>query len=318
MRPHNYLAATITALAFLTGVAEAHEERDRGPEDRNTRACHKISYEGLGAMPSRKEALPFAAELFTSHETSQRVVAIHPSGKELFFTRIGPPIPRIMRSVFENGRWQEPTVASFSDVGVNLEPSISPDGRTLYFVSTRPPSKGTDIWKVERTRDGWGTPTRLSDAINTDAYEFHPQVDAAGDLYFATDGRTDSYGDADLYVSKFENGEYLPAQNLGPQINTAAREWDAYVSPDDSYMLFKSNRPGGYGGMDIYISEHKRGTWTTPRNAGPAVNTELDDDTGDVTPDGRFLIFARSQPGAEFWDMYWIDLRAILHRNRRN
>jgi len=188
----------------------------------------------------------------------------------------------------------------------------------LYFVSTRPPSKGTDIWETQRLTTGWSEPVRLGDAINTDAYEFHPQVVANGDLYFAAIGRSDSYGDADLYVSKFQNGTYSPAENLGPRINSSAAEWDAYVNPLNEYLIFKSNRPGGYGGMDMYISLREGDVWSMPRNLGTVINTSDDDDSGDVTPDGRYLIFARSKPGVELWQPYWIDMQLCCRRNRIN
>jgi WD40 repeat protein len=270
-----------------------------------------IRYDGLGSVPGNKVALPFGAEILPLPESAERVVAFHPDGKELFFTRLAAPIPQIMRSIFRDGKWQAPEPAPFSDLGVNVEPSISPDGRSLYFVSTRPPSRGTDIWKVDRTDSGWSQPVRLSDVINTAGNEWHPQVIANGDLYFAADDRSDSRGDADLYVSKFEHGEYHPAQNLGPNINTAAADWDGYVDPRGKYLIFKSNRPGGFGGLDMYISRFEQGAWGPAKNLGPAINTAADEDSGDVTPDGRFLIFARRASSAAPWALYWLDAKVL-------
>lgn len=239
------------------------------------------------------------------------MVAISPDGRELFFTQLGPLGPQIMQSLFQKGRWQKATPASFSDIGINTEPSFSPDGQTLYFVSNRPPARGTDIWKVERSSPGWGAPELLAGTVNSAGDEWHPQATANGDLYFAAANRTDGQGDADLYVSRFKNGSYSPAQNLGPRINTAAAEWDAYVSPAGDDLIFKSNRPGGLGGMDIYLSSREGGSWSVPRNAGSAVNTADDEDSGEVTPDGRYLMYARSKPHAQFWKMYWIATKAI-------
>lgn len=270
------------------------------------------SYEGLGTPPGVDQALPFGAGLISFPETNERVAAIDPKGGELFFTLLGASGPQIMRSVYKDGRWQSPTLAGFSNIGVNTEPSFSPDGRTLYFVSTRPPSKGTDIWKVERTDGGWSEPVRLSNAVNGDGYEWHPQVISNGDLYFAAEDRPDSLGGADLYMARFDAGGYLPAKNLGPDINTAANEWDGYVGPSGDYLIFKSNRPGGYGGLDLYISLRAANSWSAPRNLGPAINTADDEDAAEVTPDGHYLTFARSKLGTQMWDMYWIATRAIL------
>jgi Tol biopolymer transport system component len=270
-----------------------------------------LRYDGLGARPGEAKALPFGPELIPSAEPSHRVVAFDPGGRELLFTRLGPPGPQIMQSLYRDGKWQAPTLAPFSNIGFNVEPSFSPDGRTLYFVSNRPPSKGTDIWKVERSGDGWSDPVRLGDAVNGDGYDWHPQVTANGDLYFAAEDRKDSLGGADLYVARFVDGAYLPAENLGPQINTAANEWDGYLTPSGDTLIFKSNRPGGYGGLDLYISERRAEAWSTPLNLGPLINTAADEDAGEITPDGRYLTFARSLAGASLWNMMWIDTRAI-------
>lgn len=304
------LGLTIAALAAAASPKKHGAQSSKGHNKDDN--CFSIHYDGLGALPGKEQALPFAEGLISVPEETQRAIAIRPDGKELFFMSRGTSGPQIMQSLYLDGQWQPPTRASFSNIGFNAEPSISPDGHTLYFVSTRPPSKGTDIWKTERINNEWSEPVHLSDAVNSDAYEFHPQAVANGDVYFAAAGRSDSHGDADLYVSKFQNGTYLPAQNLGTQINTSAAEWDPYVSPSNDYMIFKSNRPGGYGAMDMYISMREGDSWTTPRNLGPVINTADDDDSGDVTPDGRYLIFARSKPGKELWKLYWIDMRAVL------
>lgn len=308
----NILLLGMAIATYPAAASQKKHSRLTSNDDIKINACNPIHYDGLGRLPGAEQALPFGEGIISFAEKSQRVIAIHPDGKELFFMVRDTSGPQIMRSLYLNGRWQPAIQASFSNVGFNAEPSISPDGHTLYFVSTRPPSKGTDIWKTERVDKEWSEPVRLSDAINSDAYEFHPQVVANGNLYFASIGRSDSHGDADLYVSRFQNGTYLPAENLGAQINTSAAEWDAYVSPSNDYMIFKSNRSGGYGGMDMYISTREGDKWTTPRNIGPTINTADDDDSGDVTPDGRFLIFARSKPGAESWQPYWINMHAVV------
>jgi Tol biopolymer transport system component len=309
----------LLGLWVVAPAAVCEEERDTGCRtshevaDARRGECHRqsIQYDGLGPLPGRKTALPFGRGLISFPESNERVVAIHPGGKELFYTGFGPRGPQIMQSLYRNGRWQPAGIAPFSDAGFNVEPSISPDGNTLFFISTRPPSRGTDIWAVKRAHGRWGSPMPLSDAVNSDGFEWHPQVIANGNLYFAAEDRSDSFGGPDLYVATFENGQHLPAENLGPTVNTRYREWDGHVSPDGSYLIFKSDRPGGYGGLDMYLSRNSRRSWSVPRNLGSAINTADDEDAGDVTPDGCFLVFARSPPGAQSWDLYWIDAGAL-------
>lgn len=312
----NKSMALFCLLALGTGGA-AQSLAKKGDADGPTIAIRssgrlvcELRYDGLGSPP-KGSAVPFGLGVISTRETNQRVVAVDPRGEVLFFTLIGATGPQILESRYRNGGWQKPAVAPFSNIGINTEPSFSPDGRTLYFVSTRPPSQGTDIWKVERTSAGWGEPVRLGAPVNGAGLEWHPQATANGDLYFASDDPGRGIGDADLYVARFRDGAYLPAENLGPQINTSAAEWDGYVNPSGDYLIFKSNRPGGYGGLDIYISERSAAGWSAPRNLGPLINTAGDEDTGEVTPDGRYMTFARSTTEPKAWAMYWVDMKMV-------
>ena len=272
-------------------------------------AMDSIDYKAFGGpLPKKDSAIPFASGLITSPTTAERVVTISPNGSELFFTRIGDQGPRIYRSAYRNRSWQAAELASFSVNTVDTEPSISPDGKKLFFISATAEYPSPDIWVSQRSNNAWGTPTRLGDNVNTSGEEWHPSVSANGDLYFAST-KAGGSGSADLYFSKFENGNYTMNENLGAVINTAYNEWDPYISPDGKYIIFKSDRPGGFGGMDMYITLKKNGNWTTPQNLGAAINTEINDDAGDVTPDGKYLIFARMSPGVT--DVYWIDMDAL-------
>lgn len=272
-----------------------------------------LRYDALGTAPDARTALPFGVDLLSSPGTRERTVALRPDGRELFYTLLAAG-PQIMQSSFRDGRWQPPVRATFSDDGFNTEPSFAPDGRTLFFVSTRPPGRGTDIWKVERSGAGWSEPIHLDGAVNGDGHEWHPQSTANGDLYFAATDRADSLGDADLYVAKRRGDAYLPARNLGSPVNTSGAEWDPYVSPSGSFLIFKTDRAGGHGGRDLWLSKRRAGAWTPPRNLGGAINTADDEDAAELTPDGRFLIFGRSKPGAEAWKLYWIDARGLVPR----
>lgn len=270
---------------------------------------HPIDYKALcGNLPKKDSAILFAAGLISFPNTRERVVAIAPDGTELFFTRLGNQGPRIYRSVYRDRKWQEAELASFSVNNIATEPFISPDGNKLFFVSARAESPSPDIWMSVKENNIWGSPTRLGETINTSGEEWHPSVSANGDLYFAST-KAGGSGNADLYFSKYVNGAFTANHNLGNVLNTAYNEWDPYISPDGKYMIFKSDRPGGLGGMDMYISLKKNGKWTTPQNLGAPINTAIDDDAGDVTPDGKYLIFARESIGV--MDVYWIRTDAL-------
>ena len=99
------------------------------------------------------------------------------------------------------------------------------------------------------------------------------------------------FGKADLNFSKFENNKYVYCENLDSIINTEYNEWDPFISPDNMYLIFKSDRPGGYGQYDMYVSLMIDNKWTIPKNLGLSINTLIEDDTGNVTPDGKYFTF---------------------------
>ncbi|NQU85529.1 MAG: PD40 domain-containing protein [Mariniphaga sp.] len=268
-----------------------------------------IDYKGLGELPVGKKVTEFAPGLITKSETFERVVAFNPDGSELFFSTVeeGFSNQRILISKYVNGKWKEPEIAEFSKEYNCAEPFISPNGKQLFFVSNRPPGNGWDfdIWMAQRINDGWSEPKRLNENINTNEGEWHPAVSSRGDLYFAS-ARKGGLGNGDLYIAKIENGNYSKSENIGAILNTEHNEWDPYIDPKGRYIIFKSDRPGGYGHMDMYISLWKNNKWSEPKNLGPLINTKYMDDTGDVTPDGKYLIFARRN-NWDFMNIYWIE-----------
>lgn len=315
------LALACLTLFSVAGCGSA-EHSATAPDTRPCTACTpavsfaalhgngKLDYAGLGALPTGDAAALFGPAFVSLPTTFDRAAAFSPNNDELLFTRLTASGPVIMRSAFRDREWRAPELAPFSDVGFNLEPAFSPDGNTLFFVSTRPPSRASDIWMMRRTSQGWSVPTLLSDSVNSDGFEFHPSAARNGDLYFAVNGKSGGQGQADLYLSRWREGRYLPAENLGAAVNSPYNDWDPYVSPRGDYLLFHSNRPGGYGAVDVYVSRREHGGWTAPVNLGPRVNTKDYDASPYVTPDGRYLVFTRTDQ-ATYMDLYWIDTRAF-------
>ena len=163
----------------------------------------------------------------------------------------------LYESRLENGVWSEAEPLPFNSKDYSCgHGALSADGNTLYFASDMPGGKGqTDLYKVKRNADGsWGTPERLSDAINTEGKEMFPSIsDDGAYLFFASDGLP-GLGGLDVFAVKL-NGEGEPEGdpvNLGSQINGSADDFAlVYRSArDDGY--FSSNREGGKGDDDIY------------------------------------------------------------------
>lgn len=207
--------------------------------------------------------------------------AFTPDGKIVFFTR---RVDRkgneaIMFSRFENGKWTTPQIAEFSGKFYDKEPFVSPDGKRIFFASTRPNGRDEkanfDIWMVEKTGSGWSGAKNLGANVNSSGYDNYPSVAADGTLYFASvrgDGRKDN----DLYRSRLAGGEYQKAENLGAAINTNTTEADPFIAPDQSYLIVCSDRPGSESEEgDLYISFNQSGTWTAPQSLGKIVNTTV-------------------------------------------
>ena len=155
--------------------------------------------------------------------------AFVPDGKSVYFTRRNASAATILKSTFANGHWLKPTVASFSGQWRDLEPAMAPDGTYLIFASNRPsieggraldgnyngkirPAAGGNLWRVDHKGDGWGIPTRLSDAINQSTAVFSPSVAANGNLYFMR--WVEETGGFHLFRSRYESGHYLAAERV--------------------------------------------------------------------------------------------------------
>jgi len=105
-------------------------------------------------------------------------------------------------------------------------------------------------------------------------------------------------------------GRGTPPESLGREVHSEFREFDPFIAPGESYVIFASTRPGGLGGPDLYISfRNARGEWDEPKNMGPSVNSAASDYTPILSPDGRSLFFTSSREGQD--DIFWIDAGVI-------
>jgi outer membrane protein OmpA-like peptidoglycan-associated protein/Tol biopolymer transport system component len=174
-------------------------------------------------------------------------------------------------------------------------PIISADGNMLIFTSNRGEGiKGQphaeDIYVSYKKGGAWGEPKMLGPTINSD------QNDAAASL--SPDGKTmflySEEGAGDIYSSTFDGKEWGKPAPLNKNINTA-QYWEtcASVSPDGKKLYFASNRPGGYGELDIYVSDlDGKGQWGKGTNLGPLINTPGNDDSPYIHFDGATLYFS--------------------------
>jgi dipeptidyl aminopeptidase/acylaminoacyl peptidase len=269
------------------------------------------TYARAGAVTEGPEPQVFAeGTVSTGHEFA---LTFTPDMKEAYFTRTFPDkkINHIMRTELKDGRWQGPTLISFSnDQWSDLDPALSPDGRRLFFVSTRPApgaqdtkSRNMDIWYADRSGRDWGQPQYL-EHVNSPGKEGSPTVSEDSTLCFFSDrGRAANANS--IYCSELRKGGYSEPKKLGPEINSETSDTSPFLSADGNTLLFYSTRPGGYGQADLYVSFRRNHQWSPAKNLGPIVNTGEWEYNPVVSPDGKILYFGRKG------SIYWIPVEAL-------
>lgn len=235
-------------------------------------------------------------------------------------------------------------MAPFAGRYADLEPVFSAGGDTLYFASNRPVKEGGalkdfDIWMVRREKGGWGSPVRLDTVINTSRDEFYPSIARNGNLYF-TRVMENGKGKEDIVVSEWKDGRYQAPYSLPEAINTDKFEFNAFVDPDERFVLFSSfGRADDVGGGDLYCSVRgDHGEWLPAVHLDTTINSKSLDFSPFVTPDGRYLFFTSEamkrtppyttpltfsalkdllgNPGNGMNDIYWMEWKPLLDRIR--
>ena len=206
---------------------------------------------------------------------------------EAYFTVQSPneELSGIFKTRKVKGEWQEATLVSFSGEFKDLEPFLSPNGLQLYFASNRPllvsdtKTKNFDIWVVERKSisDKWPKPRNLGSPINSEHNEFYLSIANSKNMYFTSD-RPSAKGKDDIFLSEWKDDKYQNAIPMSSAINTESYEYNAYIAPDESFMLFGAyKRADGLGSGDLYISYNEDGKWSLAKNLGKKVNSRYMD-----------------------------------------
>lgn len=296
----------------------------------------------LPALNAAPHSLQLFGEGFISTHLNERDFAISPDGKELYYT-ISTPSSTLQTIVFckqiKPGEWTAPEVVSFAGSFSDLEPAFSADGQTLYFASNRPTTgtapKDFDIWKVTRTASGWGEPVNLGSPVNTDSDEFYPSVAKSGNLYYTATYK-EGPGREDIYVATWKDNAYMAPQALDTTVNTKYYEFNAFVDPNEQYILFTSyGRKDDMGGGDLYISiKDAQGKWKAAKHL-TSLNSRQLDYCPYVSPDGKSLFVTSNRHALptlmketkasyktiqNTWmaplngsgNIYWIDFAALL------
>ena len=256
----------------------------------------------LGQEPPGRQPRLFAPGVVSTGMDELNAV-FSADGAEFFFSVKVPIRGRhvMLATRRERGRWSEPAVLPFSGRYNDADPALSPDGRTLYFASTRPlspgaPEKDWDIWAVDRTPGGWGEPRRLDAPVNSEAMEVYPSFAADGTMYFSS-GRSVGESSGGIFRAVSVAGRYPDVTVFDSTIVSRYGGGDVFIAPDERTIIFSSSRAGGLGNSDLYVAFRRAdGGWTEPQNLGPAVNSRFQEYCPTLSPDGRYFFFSSYKP----------------------
>lgn len=230
---------------------------------------------------------------------------------EIFLTkkRVNPKLKEMASRYLENARFgavEKKNAVPFEPVNlgenVNTDayeyfPVLTADEQTLVFTRNKRRSAGMDYQEdfyVSFSDQGVWTPAmNLGEPINTDDNEGAQTITADGkQLFFIGCNRKTGMGSCDIYRSLRNGRRWAKPENLGSPVNSSKWESQPSISSDGKTLYFVSNRNGGEGGMDIYVTHlAPNGEWTTPRNLGDVINTPFSEETPFIHPDGKTLYF---------------------------
>lgn len=271
----------------------------------------------FGLKPPVEKAEVFMDEIISTYKSAEMCGMFSENGKEFFFNAEYKGNWTIMVTRLTKSGWIGPSPLIQNNGFTDRDFTMSPDGKRIYFGSDRPKVKGgnrqkqLDLFYIEEIgKQEWSDPVNIGFPVNTAGNENYPCVVSNGNLYFFTK-KENGFGGCDLYVSKFINREYQKPENLGSKVNSKFHDWDAFIAPDESYIIFSSmDRPGTYGGQDLYISfKHENDGWTNAVNMGEKINSPYCEICPGVSLDGKILFFTTRRRGKA--DIFWMDATII-------
>ena len=248
----------------------------------------------LGQTPPGSTPEMFAPGIVNTEEFIEIEGMFGADMKTFYFVRIDEKDAFLNVIEYKDNQWQQSVVKQ----GVS-EPSISPDGKTIYFANNY----------IERTNDGWSELTNHG-APFEDIDIMRLSASSNGTYYF------DTYTpklDTAIRYSRLINGKYEQPKSLGPQFGIGRYNAHPYIAPDESFIIFDSVREDGQGRSDIYISYRAAdGSWGPAINMGDKINTAHSEKNPSLSPDGQFLFFdKRTKRGNEEVNIYWVDAQII-------
>ena len=214
-------------------------------------------------------------------------------------------------SVREMGVWMD--AVEFKTINTSYNEGsacLSHDGKYLFFARCNSPdSQGScDIFVAERTeKGGWSKIHNLGKNINSTSWDSHPSLSHSGDTLFFSSDRLGGFGLADIYYSVKDavTGDWQPAKNVGPIVNTRNNEVSPFFHHKFNVLYFSSNgQPLNFGEFDIYKSYQLANSWGEPKNIGPLVNGTGSENYFTIDSKSKELYYARTEDDPNNFDLH--------------
>jgi Tol biopolymer transport system component len=273
------------------------------------------------------EPVPFAQGIISTENNSEFELTFSTDGLTTYFSRRAPEQKQVIyESKFIDGKWSTPILASFS-TDRDETPLITPNGKFMYFGSERPipkkPNKGNfdmNIWKMERTKNGWSEPIPLAEPINAVQEEGEEWPSSNNNFLFTNDNETFYYTtmvrgtkSIKLYETKFDGKDFsVPKVINGLFDDEKYFVYSAVISPDGNFLVFNSyGVPGGAGGEDIFVSKKTVNGWSEAKPIGQLVNSKDEESSPRFSRDGKYFFFSRAENLGNYeygeWSIFYVE-----------
>jgi Tol biopolymer transport system component len=269
----------------------------------------------------------FAWDKVSKDNRFEQYCSFSPDGREFYFSFTDSAWGKSTIIKVNIEKYYEEEIINITNSNYQSGQFIDWSGKKIYFTSILY-SGGiwhTDIYVAKKQFNTWKNPIRLAEPVNSYICEWHPTLTKNGVIYFASERGYD-HGIADLYRAIPEKDGSYRVEKLPSAINTEYNETDPLIAPDESFLIFASNRPGGISGKDIYnrpwgynetdlyISYHKgNNIWSQAKNLGNKINSVFWEFAPSFSPDFKYLFFTRRENFKTISPskIYWVDMSFI-------
>jgi ankyrin repeat protein len=304
----NTLGQTAYNIAVQGGFNEAGELLVQHGADTKSQMFPKLEGAYLGQKAPGTVPLLFAKGIVSTRMGMYGTIVFSPDGREAFWK---PESPKMFFSKLGKGMWSAPREFILQRKEPMNVPFYSTDGKRLYFMAGSSQGKES-IWYVEKRGENWTEPKPLDSVVNSFPMHWQFSLDKNGDVYFSSDK---------IYRARFVEGHYGNPEMLPPPINQKDEEQEQYregnvgpnISPVGDFLIYTKFSASSRYPVQLFISFRKKdGLWTKPQNLSERLQTEGNDSSPRISPDGKYLFFQSVREGSgASRGLYWVSAKII-------